>query len=154
MNQDNSRKPFDGNIDWHDFECKISKYFKVGEVTKGDSRRIPQSGSAEEKAILALAAELDKLREEWGAPIGVTSWYRPRRVNAEVGGVSNSQHILGSAADIYTMDGRDVEFERFVSRHWGGAVGLAVRGPGRGFTHVDMRGGAWRRGPATLRWDY
>jgi hypothetical protein len=32
-------------------------------------------GSEIEKAILELALELDKIREKWGSPILVTSWY-------------------------------------------------------------------------------
>jgi hypothetical protein len=52
-------------IDWRNPSGKISKYFTVGEVTKGDARRIPPTGGEIEKAILELAREhLDKLREE------------------------------------------------------------------------------------------
>ncbi|WP_353743953.1 D-Ala-D-Ala carboxypeptidase family metallohydrolase [Microcystis sp. LSC13-02] len=29
--------------------------------------------------------ELDKIREEWGSPILITSWYRPQAVNRAVG---------------------------------------------------------------------
>jgi uncharacterized protein YcbK (DUF882 family) len=153
MTQDATRKPFDGQIDWSNFHCKISQYFTVGEVTKGDSRRIPTRGSQVETNILTLAREMDKIRRDWGRPIGVTSWYRPSSVNRSVGGVSNSQHIEGSAADIYTMDGDEENFERFISRHWGGAVGYGVAS-GRGFTHIDLRGGSWRKGAGEIRWNY
>jgi hypothetical protein len=61
-------------INWKNPTQKISKYFSVGEVTKGDARRIPQSGGDIERNILQLAIELDKIREEWGYPIIVTSW--------------------------------------------------------------------------------
>lgn len=43
---------------------------------------------------------LNPLREEYGQPIIVTSGYRSARLNAAVGGVANSQHLLGQAADI------------------------------------------------------
>jgi len=153
MTIDATRKPFNGQIDWTNYNSKISNYFTVGEVTKGDARRTPAKGSTAESNILALAAELDKLRQEWGSAIGVTSWYRPPAINAAVGGVSNSQHILGSAADIYTLNGLDEEFERWVSTRWGGAVGYGVAS-GLGFTHVDLRGGGFRRGAALIRWNY
>jgi hypothetical protein len=43
---------------------------------------------------------LNPLREEFGQPIIVTSGYRCARLNAAVGGVANSQHLIGQAADI------------------------------------------------------
>ena len=43
---------------------------------------------------------LDKVRELWGKPIGVTSGYRSAELNRAVGGAKNSQHLRGEAADI------------------------------------------------------
>jgi uncharacterized protein YcbK (DUF882 family) len=134
-------------IDWNNPNAKVSNFFTVGEVTQGDRRRIPTAGSQVEKNIIRLAAELDKIRQKWGRPIGVTSWYRPTAVNAEVGGVSNSQHINGSAVDVYDMGGREREFEEFLDREWGDrALGYGVAS-GRGFTHLDLRLGG-------IRWTY
>jgi Peptidase M15 len=141
-------------IDWWDNkENLISRFFAESDVTNGDERRIPEKGSEVERAVLAMAAELDKIRQEWGHPIGVTSWNRPYTVNREVGGVSNSQHITGGAVDVYTLDDREYEFEDFLDRHWGGGLGFGV-GSGRGFTHLDLREGGWRRGAGTIRWSY
>jgi Peptidase M15 len=141
-------------VDWWDGrEDMISQFFAEHDVTNGDERRIPSKESDVEKRVLAMAAELDKIRQEWAHPIGVTSWNRPYAVNREVGGVSNSQHITGGAADIYTLDDRDYEFEDFLDRHWGGGLGYGVAS-GRGFTHLDLREGGWRRGPGTIRWTY
>lgn len=142
------------NIDWwNSKENMISEFFSEQDVINGDDRRIPEKGSEVERNVLAMAAELDKIRQEWGHPIGVTSWYRPYAVNLEVGGVSNSQHITGGAVDIYTLDGREVDFEDFLDRHWGGGLGYGVAS-GRGFTHLDLREGGWRRGAGTIRWTY
>lgn len=147
--RESARITFDPSapINWRDPSCMISKYFTAGEATKGcDSRRIPQAGSIEEANILRLALELDKVRESWGSPIGVTSWFRPPAVNHEQGGMPNSQHILGLAADIYTMDAtdqwhpRNKEFEHWLDTvAWRGrALGYGCRS-NRGFTHVDLR---------------
>ena len=46
-------------------------------------------------------------------PIIVNSGFRNPRVNALVGGVKNSQHILGQAADIRPKDPR--QFQRLVN---------------------------------------
>ena len=49
---------------------------------------------------------LDPLREEWGAPIIVTSGFRCVSLNAVVGGARSSQHVYGQAADIRTVSDR------------------------------------------------
>ena len=46
---------------------------------------------------------LEPARQHVG-PIIVNSGYRNKRVNREVGGVSNSQHLTGQAADIRTQN--------------------------------------------------
>ena len=43
---------------------------------------------------------LDPIREAWGEPIVVSSGYRCKELNTLVGGVKNSHHMLGCAADI------------------------------------------------------
>jgi cobalamin biosynthesis protein CbiG len=43
---------------------------------------------------------LDPLRIAYGKPITVNSGYRSKALNRLVGGVSNSQHLEGKAADI------------------------------------------------------
>lgn len=47
---------------------------------------------------------LDPLRELIGHPIYVSSGYRCKELNKAVGGVKNSQHLTGEAADITTND--------------------------------------------------
>lgn len=42
---------------------------------------------------------LDPLRRIYGKPIFITSGYRCAQLNKAVGGVTNSQHITGHAAD-------------------------------------------------------
>lgn len=52
-------------------------------------------------SIVALVDNvLQPLRDAWGAPLHINSGYRCRELNAEVGGVPSSQHVLGEAADI------------------------------------------------------
>lgn len=44
---------------------------------------------------------LEPLRVEYGKPITLNSGYRCTKLNAAVGGVTNSQHMFGQAADIH-----------------------------------------------------
>lgn len=46
---------------------------------------------------------LQPLRNEWSAPVIVTCGYRCPAVNKAVGGVANSDHLYGNAADIRTV---------------------------------------------------
>lgn len=43
---------------------------------------------------------LEPLRQHLGKPIIVTSGYRSKELNKAVGGVENSQHLVGEAADL------------------------------------------------------
>ncbi|MCA2691536.1 MULTISPECIES: D-Ala-D-Ala carboxypeptidase family metallohydrolase [unclassified Microcystis] len=141
-------------INWKNSAQKISKYFSVGEVTKNDPRRIPITGGDIENNILQLAIELDKIREEWGSPIRVISWYRPPVVNRTVSKFSNSQHIYGRAADIYPINPASlIKFQAWLDQHWHGALGYGAK---KGFVHLDMRNGkGWRSGGQKgPRWNY
>lgn len=141
-------------VDWSNPESRLSKYFKVVEATKGEAARTPKAGSTEAQNILRLAAELDKLREAYKKGIGVSSWYRPPAINRAVGGVANSQHINGGAADIYPVDGSDIfEFQKWCDQHWFGALGY---GASKGFIHLDIRNGKGfgTGGDKGVRWEY
>lgn len=141
-------------IDWSNPDCKISKYFSVLEATKGELARTPHPASTEAANIIKLAAELDKLREAFGSAIGVTSWNRPPVINEAVGGVENSQHITGGAADIYPLNGMDIyEFQKWCDARWYGGLGYGAK---KGFVHLDMRNGKgfMSTGPKGDRWNY
>ncbi|NJL81816.1 MAG: peptidase M15 [Chloroflexaceae bacterium] len=135
-------------VNWNDFNASVSKYFTVREVTNGDPRRIPQDDAIKAN-IVSLAQELDRVREAWGSPILVTSWYRPRAINQAVGGAENSQHILGIAADIHPAKGNLPQFQEWLDKAaWKDkALGYGAR---KGFVHVDLRPGPNR----LIRWNY
>lgn len=83
------------------------KYFTIEELTRSTvaaARGIPNvPGENEREALEVLVlALLDPLREIWGKPIYVNSGYRSPALNKAVGGVANSQHMKGQAADITT----------------------------------------------------
>lgn len=141
-----------GIIDWNDFNARVSRYFIVGEVCQWDSMRIVDQPLIRIQ-VVNLAKELDKIREAWGGPIGVTSWYRPALVNKLVGGAKNSQHIKGHAADIHPIGKDVVAFQSWLDKRWYGALGY---GANRGFVHIDMRNGKGFEddGDKGVRWNY
>lgn len=66
--------------------------------------------------LLELGLFLDELREAWGSGIRVSSGFRNRALNKAVGGVDNSVHQIGFAADIQPVNGKFKEFAAFVEK--------------------------------------
>ena len=81
------------------------KYFNFHELTSSATALrlgIANQPTAEEYAALTALVDnvLDPARKRYGMPIIVTSGYRSAALNKAVGGVANSQHCKGEAADI------------------------------------------------------
>lgn len=98
--------------------AQFAKYFALEEFL--------ESSVAKQKSILncpswevvcnlkRLAEFLDLLREDWGSGIRVTSGFRNKELNKAVGGVANSVHMTGFAADLQPANGKMEEFKKFV----------------------------------------
>lgn len=50
---------------------------------------------------------LQPTRDKWGKPMRITSGYRSKELNKAVGGVRNSYHLSGRAADISVSNTRE-----------------------------------------------
>lgn len=84
---------------------RLGKYFTLEELVKSNTaQRRKLSNSPNEQQIQNLRnlvlMTLDPLRSLLSLPLVVNSGFRSPAVNAAVGGVSNSQHCKGEAADI------------------------------------------------------
>lgn len=96
-----------------------SRYFRLEEFLTSSTARqksienIPSWEVVEHLNELALF--LDGLREAWGSGIRVTSGYRNEALNKAVGGVENSVHQIGYAADMVPANGKFKEFAAFVT---------------------------------------
>ena len=56
---------------------------------------------AEEKKMILVAERVfEPLREHFGVPIGITSFFRSKELNAYLHGSDSSQHVKGEAMDI------------------------------------------------------
>ena len=82
-----------------------ASYFTISELTaSATAQREGIDNRPTESAYHLLHVLVDQLldpiREAWGEPIVVSSGYRCKELNALVGGVKNSHHMLGCAADI------------------------------------------------------
>ena len=99
----------------------ISKYFKLEEFLTSSTARQKSIENLPSWVVIErlneLALFLDGLREAWGSGINVTSGFRNEKLNAAVGGVPNSIHRIGYAADLQPANGRMADFKRFV-KNW------------------------------------
>ena len=89
---------------------KLTKNFSLEEMYRSDTAQrcgIDNKPQTEEvvENLRALCLEvLQPLRDHLGKPVVVSSGYRCKDLNKKVGGVENSQHLKGEAADIKVRD--------------------------------------------------
>ena len=101
-------------------KMRLSKNFTMEELCRSATaerhgvRNWPAAGDEEHRVrenLRYLCFDvLQPLREHVGKPIVVNSGYRSQEVNRLVGGVKNSQHLTGEAADLRiesTKQGRE-----------------------------------------------
>lgn len=94
------------------FTKKISDHFTREEYYtgyhKGDGIIRIYSGSLK----LALIMEMFR-REIGGKPIVVSSWFRTKKMNERVGGISGSNHLKGEAMD-FRISGEEISKANFI----------------------------------------
>lgn len=87
---------------------KKIKYFKLSEfINSATANRLGIDNIPSFEVVdnlNRLADYLDGIREKFGKPILVSSGYRCPMLNKAVGGVVNSQHLKGLAADLVCSD--------------------------------------------------
>jgi uncharacterized protein YcbK (DUF882 family) len=76
---------------------RLTENFKLSEFQSKDGAEMPQQVF---ENIVKLANQLQILRNHIGKPIIVNSGYRSPEHNANIGGVPDSEHLLGRASDI------------------------------------------------------
>ena len=104
------------------------KYFKLEEFDSPDE---PGSGKHMHKEILHM---LDAVRKDYGKPIKINSGYRTEIRNKKIGGVADSSHLKGLAADISCGN----SFDRFKLLNLLLEVGFNRIGIAKSFIHVDI----------------
>ena len=81
------------------------KFFELNELLRSETalnhgiENLPTWSDIENLHELAMDV-LDPIRAQWGQPLVVTSGYRSTELNAKVGGVPASAHLIGCAADV------------------------------------------------------
>lgn len=112
----------DGNIN-------LSANFKVKEFACKD-------GSDYILISTDLVKLLQNIRNHFGRAVTINSAYRNAVYNRKIGGVSNSQHIYGTAADIVVSGVTPLQVAQYVETVQPNSGGIGLY---NGFTHVDVR---------------
>lgn len=83
---------------------KLSEFFASSTADKNGIKNEPSldaRATIERNINLLVDNVLDPIRDKFCAPVIITSGYRCPQVNKLVGGVNNSQHMSGCAADFH-----------------------------------------------------
>lgn len=87
-------------------------YFNIKEMTKSQTAELYHIDNTPTKEIVKNLKKvmyiLDIVRVYIGKPILVNSGYRCKKLNEMVGGVQNSMHTKGLAADFRTKEKEDI----------------------------------------------
>ena len=88
-----------------DMAVQITKHFTLEELcasATAKARGIQNKPSAQQIIALVYLTcyVLEPLREAMNEPIPISSGFRCEQLNRAIGGVSNSQHMKGQAADL------------------------------------------------------
>jgi len=95
-----------------------------------------------------LVHELQKLRDIFCRQIKINSGYRCEKHNESIGGVKNSQHVLGKAADIVVEGFTPLEvYEMIIDLNKQKFIRIGGLGLYDNFVHVDTR-------INLTKWDY
>ena len=80
---------------------------------------------------------LEDIRTHFGAPININSGYRCPVHNKDVGGATQSRHMVGDAADFHSKGASPAELFRYSDKLVGDAGGVSEYDT---FVHIDVRG--------------
>lgn len=124
------------------------KYFTIEELCASDTaerKKIDNTPNADARLRMQRLIEqlLDPIRAAWGGPITVNSGYRSQELNKKVGGVSNSQHMKGEAADITVGSAGDNKrlFDKIVELQKAGKIAFdqLIDESGYSWVHISYR---------------
>jgi uncharacterized protein YcbK (DUF882 family) len=131
-----------GILAWQKFrgrmDQRLSKNFTLDEFASKDGAQTPPEVL---ENLRSLAKNLQVIRDEIGKPIKINSAYRSPEHNKAVGGVKNSMHVKGKAADIVVTGITPTQLSAIIfmlieqKKIKQGGVGIYPN-----FVHYDIRG--------------
>lgn len=120
----------------------IEKYSKSvnGNIKLSNNFLVKEFACKDGSDYILIDTELVKLlqniRNHFNKPVTINSAYRNPAYNKKVGGVSNSQHTKGTAADIVVSGATPKEVAQYAEHLMPNSGGIGLY---KTFTHVDVR---------------
>lgn len=115
---------------------KLSKNFSLAKLSKTDTGLLNVPNIIDEDFLKQLCVYiLQPIRDKCGR-IDISSGYRSKAVNDAVGGVDNSQHKKGQAADIHPAQSTLMDVYRWILSNL--EFGSCIIYPDRKFIHVSL----------------
>jgi uncharacterized protein YcbK (DUF882 family) len=115
-----------------------SKNFSWDEFASHDGAEMPD---VVKQNIKKLAQNLEVIRSYFNLPIKIDSGWRSEAHNRKIGGVKNSQHVKGKAADIVIKGKTPGEVQNAIEiLIKAGKISEGGIGKYPNFTHYDIRG--------------
>ena len=118
---------------------KITRFEVIDHTADMLGRMLVKYGVNVEISILIeseLVKVLEDVRTHFNMPVIITSGYRSPEYNKKIGGVKNSQHAKGTAADIKVKMVPASKVQGYLSRKYPNKYGI---GRYENFTHIDVR---------------
>jgi hypothetical protein len=118
---------------------KLTENFYLDEFHSKDGTPVPEEFV---KNFKDVATQLEIIRNHFGSrPITIHSGYRTAQHNRAVGGVPNSYHKIGMAADFSILNTPAKEVQKEVKKLiQKGVIVAGGLGSYNSFTHYDIRG--------------
>lgn len=137
----------------------MGKYFSLAELTASATakrRGIDNTPPPTVKVKLDVLINkcLDPIRAGWGKPLRVTSGFRSPVLNRAVGGVADSQHVKGEAADLsagsreenlrlFEYIRKNHDFDQIIDENGGAWVHVSYRAGGNRREALRLKGGRY-----------
>jgi len=123
---------------------KLTRNFSKQEFDSKDGSEMPDEVLSN---VIKLATQLQRIRNVIKEPLHINSGYRSPAHNKAIGGVKNSQHVLGKAADITSKNFTPAQLYWIIEEMIdSGDLLQGGLGVYSGFVHYDIRG-------TKVRWD-
>jgi uncharacterized protein YcbK (DUF882 family) len=117
---------------------QLTKNFHIREFASKDGAQTPEELRSN---LLELAQNLQKIRDVIDEPIYINSGYRSKEHNDKVGGVTNSYHTKGMAADIHVKGMNSRQLYTAISQLMDkGTIKKGGLGLYNTFVHYDIQG--------------
>jgi hypothetical protein len=131
------------------YSFQVTPHIRYGELCNNEeARRFLHQGQC--NIALELCQFAEKVRAAFGNnSLIITSGHRPSRINAAVGGASNSEHLYKpgcGAIDFYITNTSIWKVQEWCDNNWPYSLGY---GAPKGFVHLGIRAGRPK-----VRWDY